>query len=96
MEKRYLDEISNGEKEELRNILENMKALHEQLRETLFIIDDEGDVIEEKLHGANELKSTFGLWVKGESLDIIGEVVYQDDTDLVEKIFEAIGMTDIE
>ena len=96
MEKKYIDDISIEEKAKLRNILINIKSLHEQLRETLFVIDDEGDAIEEKLRGADDLNSIFNLWIKGENLECIGEVIYQNDEEPVRKIFEAIGMTDFD
>jgi len=94
--KRNIDEISDSEKSELKNILKNMRSLHEQLREILFVIDDDRDAIAEKLHDTDALESVFELWIKGESLDYIGEAVFQDDGESIRKIFESIGMTDFE
>lgn len=90
----YLDDIDQKEREKIGRTIIDMKAGYETLRNFLFLIDENEDAIAERMEGASKLFDVFGMWIRGEDPSYIGESIFQDDEECIQKILAIVGIDD--
>lgn len=90
----YLEDFDQIEREKIGQIIINMKTGYETLRNFLFLIDENEEAIAERIDGASELFDVFGMWIRGEDLSYIGESIFQDDEECIQKILAIVGIDD--
>ncbi|MCK4665866.1 hypothetical protein KAU33_03910 [Candidatus Dependentiae bacterium] len=99
MEKKFINELPEEERLKIGEIVKNMAKNYSELRSALFVIeeiDGEKEVIDEKIYNSSEIMETFMAWIKGNSLDYIGDTIFQAGGAIPREILKSIGITDID
>ena len=90
----FIDEVDQDTLKEFGQLVLNMKTAHRALRNFLFVIDENGESVEEQFEGSSELFEVFKMFIEGNELSYIGESVFQDDEEPIKKILGIVGIID--
>ncbi len=85
---KYLDEEDKEKLHELGTKILQAKKLTQEIAE-FFVTNGEANY-----HSTEELLEIIDLYIRGESLDYIGEQVWQDDRDSIKDVLQSMGIDD--
>ena len=83
---KYLDEEEKEKLHELGKKILQAKELRQNITE-FFVTNDQANY-----HGSQELLDTINLYIRGESLDYIGEQIFQNDGEQIREILELMNI----
>lgn len=83
---KYLDEEDKEKLHELGKKILQAKELRQNITE-FFVTNGQANY-----HGSQELLDTINLYIRGESLDYIGEQIFQNDGEQIREILELMNI----
>ncbi len=86
------EDLPPGDLKSIGKSILQMRSDQQNLRNTLFVINEDNESIEEKFTGASEIYDIFDMWIKGESIDYISEQVFQDTPEILIQIFKLLKL----
>lgn len=83
---KYLDEEDKEKLHELGKKILQAKELRQSITE-FFVTNDQANY-----HGSQEFLDTINLYIRGESLDYIGEQIFQNDGNMIREILKLMNI----
>lgn len=86
-----IEDISKEKRDEIGKCVTDMKLMQQTIRDLLFVVENK-EVIAERFEGASDIFDVIKLWINGNSIEYIGESVFQSDGEPITKILTIFGI----